>query len=178
MPAIHPPTPMTINTVSRHCQAFPGNRIGPGWEPLVYPLPLFLLLQQSMKLPCERLGPDSPSSSQLESPCTASPGIYNNSTQDCLFSLNSHDCTVLLFSFQLWEFVFSHLPKPQPRATSRNWLTLSVQAEAIEQLQGIYVLSTVWTYSMTPVKDNMVCIFYCMSFVGTIFLHFVFFFSY
>ena len=55
----------------------------------------------------------SRSGSQLESPWTTSPEICNNSVQDCLStpSLNSHDCTVFLFSFQLWEFVFFSLAK-------------------------------------------------------------------
>ena len=52
------------------------------------------------------------SGSQLESPWTTSPEICNNSVQDCLPPpLNSHDCAVFLFSFQLWEFVFFSLAK-------------------------------------------------------------------
>lgn len=42
-------------------------------------------LQRAPRLPCGRLCSDSCGSSQLESPHSASPGICNNSAQDCLF---------------------------------------------------------------------------------------------
>lgn len=45
---------------------------------------------------------------------------------------SSHGRTVFLFSFQLWEFVFSHSPKPQLRITIRKRLPLSVYAKAVQ----------------------------------------------
>lgn len=112
---------------------------------------------------------------QLEKAHTTSPRTHNNTIQDSLPSPSSHGCTVFLFSFQLWEFVFSHSPKPELRLAIRKWLALPVSAGAVRRHKVDSALVQVELSLWPLLGRNDVYNFYCKNFeVGSIFPHFSF----